>query len=64
VALAGVFDKDATHHTSGHGQKVRAILPAHLADLDKAKIGLVDQGRRLQHVLGSLTGHVSAGETV
>ena len=41
-------------------KKMRAVLPAHLVELDQPQIDLVDEGCRLQGMPAILTPHVIA----
>ena len=43
---------------------MRAVLPPHLADVDQAQVGLVDERRCLKSVAGAFPGHVVAGEAM
>jgi hypothetical protein len=47
---ACVIDEKAPHDLCGHGEKVRAVLPAHLPLIDQLQIRLMDEGGRLKRV--------------
>ena len=42
--------QDPAHHLGRHREEVRSILPIRASLVDESKIGLVDQGGRLQNV--------------
>src|SRR5262249_37713342 len=64
AASARRVDEDAAHCAGGDGEKVRAIVPADLRDVDEAQVGLVDECRRLERVAATLASHVVAREAV
>src|SRR5262249_24581897 len=70
VALAGgaaprVVDEDAAHRLRRDAQEVRAPLEAPLGVLvDEPEVGLVDQRRRLERVVGRLPAHHPRGDPV
>jgi hypothetical protein len=60
IALrAGDIDQDAPHQPRRHRQKVGAVLPVHLSDVDQPQIRLVDERRGLQGLAGSLAREAS-----
>ena len=42
--------QDPTHHLGRHREEVRSTLPIRASLVDESKVGLVDQGGRLQDV--------------
>jgi hypothetical protein len=46
-ACARGVDEDASHDLSGQREKVHAIVPVDIVDVDETQIGLVDEGRAL-----------------
>jgi hypothetical protein len=59
-----VIDEHAAHHARGHREEVRAVLPAHAAQLHKAEVRLVDESGGLQGVSRPLAVHLAAGEAL
>jgi hypothetical protein len=55
-----VVDEDATHHTSGHGEEVRAVLPRNRFSVDQPEVGLVDERGCLQAMSHALSGHAAS----
>lgn len=64
VPRARVVDEDATHHTSGHGEEMRSVLPRDRLPVDKTNIGFVDQRRCLQAVSHALPHHAASRDLV
>ncbi len=62
--MSGVLDENATHRLGGEREKVRSIVPALLPGGEELQIGLVDQRRRLERVIGRLVGHAVLGDLV
>ena len=62
VMATGVVYEDAPHQLGGNGKEMSSILPLHLANIDEAYVGLVDEGSGLQAVTVALAFHVPAGE--
>src|SRR5271165_5950931 len=59
-----VLNQNAPHQLGRNGKKVRAILPLHALVIHQAHVSLIDQGRGLQHVSGTLALHVVACQAV
>ena len=51
---AGMIHQDLPHHARGNREEVRAVLPAHAAQVHQAQVRLVDEGGRSQGVVGPL----------
>ncbi len=64
VVTPRMLDQDAAHDLRGHREEMGAILPLHPRVVDQPQVGLVDEGRRLQAVAGTLPFHVAAGQPV
>jgi hypothetical protein len=45
-----VIDQYPSHRLSRDSEKVRTVLPVHVALIDEFQIGLIDQRRRLKSV--------------
>lgn len=59
---AGVIHEDSPHQPRGDSQKVRAVLPVHMFDVNQFDVGLVDERRGLQAVTRALIPHTTAGD--
>src|SRR5271165_2125688 len=59
-----MLNQNAPHQLGRNGKKVCAILPLHALVIHQAHVGLIDQGRGLQHETGTLALHVVARQTV
>jgi hypothetical protein len=59
---ARVVHEKPTHHASGNGKELRAILPADAAEMDKTYVGLVDQGGRRERVIRALGSEAPTGD--
>jgi len=57
----GVIDQDAAHDLRRDAEEVRSILPIGLALIDETDEHLMDKGRRLQRVVGSLLPQLARG---
>ena len=64
VLRARVVDEDATHHTSGHGEEMRAVLPRDRLPVDQTDIGFIDERRGLQAVPDALSRHAASRDLV
>ena len=58
----GVVDQDPPHRLRRRAVEVPAVLQPHLPDAFEPQVGLVDQGRRLERVVGPLVAQQPAGE--
>jgi len=54
------IDEDAPHQPRRHREEVRAVLPAHVLDVEQTDGGLVDERRGLQTVADPFAGHTAA----
>ena len=54
--------EDTPHQPRRHREKVRAVLPVHLLDIDEPQVGLVDERRGLQAMAAPFTAHASPGD--
>ena len=52
---AGMIHQDSPHNVGGCGKKVCAAPPIHFSQLRQAKIRVVNQSRRLQSVVNTLS---------
>ena len=64
IVASCMLDQNATHHLRRDRKEMRPVLPLHAGVVHKPHIGLVDQGRRLQAVAGTLSLHVAARQPV
>jgi hypothetical protein len=62
--MTGVIHQDLPHRPHGDAQEVSTILPADMFVVDEFDIGLVNQRRRLEGVVGSLVLHEPGGSPV
>jgi hypothetical protein len=62
LVRAGVVDEDAAHHLRGHADELRAVLPARAPLVNHQQVRLVDEGGRLERVVGALAPEVVAGQ--
>ena len=51
---AGMIHQDLPHHPRGNREELRAVLPAHAAQVHEAQVRLVDERCRSQRVVGPL----------
>ena len=58
----GVVHQDSSHQLSGHTEELRAILPARVVLINQFEIGLVDECRGLERVIGPLVTQVAGGD--
>src|SRR6476660_2669907 len=49
-----MVDQDPSHHFRGEAEELRAVLPVNVFLIDQPEVSLVDQGGRLQRVIGKL----------
>ena len=56
--------KDAPHQASGHRQKVCAVLPVDVLDVDQPQVGLVDKCGGLEAVPSTFSCHAPLGDAV
>jgi len=54
LMAAGVIDQNLAHDPRGHGEKVRPAVPFRRTVGDQPQVRFMDQGRRLQSVVGPL----------
>ncbi len=59
-----LIDKNVPHHARGPGKEMCAILPMRTGPFRQSHIGLVQQSRRLQRVVGSFTAHETLRQPV
>src|SRR5262245_30982580 len=59
----GVIDEDAAHDVRGDTKEMRAILPVDLPLIDEPDEHLMNQGRRLQGVVGALAPKLAGRHT-
>ena len=64
VPRARVVDEDTPHHTSSHGEEMRAVLPRDRLPVDKTDIGFIDERRCLQAVSHALPRHAASCDLV
>jgi hypothetical protein len=50
-----MIDQDSPHELCGKPYELRTTLPGHIPLIDKAQVGLVNQGRTLQRVVRALS---------
>jgi hypothetical protein len=50
------------HNLSRYREKVGAVLPIHICNVDQFQVSLVDQGRRLHGVARALVLHAPCGD--
>ena len=62
LSRAGEVDEHPAHQAGGHREEVGAILPLDAADIDQPEVDLVDERGGLEHVVGTLAGHVPLGD--
>ena len=62
AACACALDQDLAHGVRRDGAEVRAVLPAPRLVLHQAKVGLVNERRRLQRLTGPLAAQIIGGE--
>lgn len=60
----GDVDEDAPHEPRRHRKEMRPILPVDACDTSEPKVGLIEQGRRLQAVSGPFSGHAGSRDPV
>ena len=58
----GEINENPAHQTSGHGEEVRAVLPADAAALDQTDIYLVDERGCLKAMPLSFSGHSATSD--
>lgn len=63
VAGAGVVDEDAAHDVGGEADEMGAVVPVDVL-LDQAEVGFIDQGGRLQGVVGALAAHAGVRDAM
>lgn len=56
--LARVINQNVAHHLSRDAEEVGAVLPRDVRPLDEPEIRFVDDGRRLQRVVGALLAQI------
>ena len=61
AVTTGVIDEDPAHDLRRDTKEMRAILPIDQALVDESDVGLMDQGRRLQGVVGALAPKLARG---
>src|SRR5262249_4001550 len=59
---AGMIDQNLTHQAGGHAEKVGAALPLGHLLVNQANVSLVQQGRRLERVIETLTSEIAGRE--
>ena len=64
IVAPRVLDQNTTHDLCRHREEMRAIVPLHARVIHQPHIGLVDQGRGLQAMAGTLAPHVAARQSV
>ena len=52
-----MIDQDASHHTCGHREEMRPIMPGDAFRIDQAQVRFVHESCRLQAVSRSLARH-------
>ena len=57
-----MVNQNAPHDLSDDGKELRSILPTDVFPIHHPQISLVDQGRRLQSVVGAFVLHIRRGE--
>lgn len=62
LVLPCVVDQDASDHLCRNGKEVGAILPVYAVLLDQTDVGLVDERRSLECVIGAFTHKVRFGQ--
>jgi hypothetical protein len=63
VLAASLLDQDAAHGLGRGGEKMAAAIPfSRPLPPDQAKVGLVDQGRRLERLARCLGRHAGNGQ--
>ena len=60
MTLSPEIHEYPTHQLSAYTEELRAVLPVHSLDINQFEVGLIDEGRSLQSVVGTLCRHVSA----
>lgn len=60
--LAGAFDENSAHRFCGGGEEMMTILPALIFLSEQTEVGFVDEGGRLEGVIGRLIGHPPGSE--
>jgi hypothetical protein len=63
VAGAGVVDEHSPHNMSGEAYEMFTAVPIDVL-LNKAQVGLIDEGGGLQRVVGPLSAHVGVGNAM
>lgn len=63
VASARVVDENATHDVSGEAYEMFAAVPVDVLFYE-AKVSLIDEGGRLQRMVGALAPHVGIGDAM
>ena len=58
----GMVDENAAHGLRGHTEEVGSVLPRNPTLIHEPQVGLVDQCRSLERVIGALSSQVAAGE--
>jgi hypothetical protein len=65
VVRTRVIDEDETHQPGGNPEEMRPALPSgRLRLADEAKPRLVDQGRKLQGLVGTASPQIGVGQRV
>src|SRR6476620_6796275 len=62
AVTTGVIDQDPAHDLSRDTKEMCAILPIDLALVNQSNVRLMDQGRRLQGVIGPLPSKLPRGD--
>ena len=62
VASPRVIDEDIAHEPRDDADEMSAVLPVHACDTAQPQVGLVDEGGRLQGVIATFVGELSAGD--
>jgi hypothetical protein len=60
----GVIDQDPAHDLCRDTKEMRSILPIDLALVDEPDVHLMNEGRRLQGVVGPLVSKLARGNAV
>jgi hypothetical protein len=63
-ASPGRVDQDAPHQSRRHREKMGAVPPVHLLDVDQPHVRLVHQRRGLQGVIRRLAPHAAPGNAL
>jgi hypothetical protein len=54
-----VIDENPAHHLRRDTKEMRSILPVDVVLVDEPDVGLVNEGRRLQGVIGTLASELA-----